>query len=503
MSDPSTAGTVPVREIRYHLGYRFLRLFADIRRGEAPKALLLALNVFLLLLAYYILKPLREALLLVDKDAAVVKSYLSGAQAVLFVFVIKAFSRLASKVPRHILITWTTSFFISNLVVFYFLHAGGMAVKPMGIMFFIWIGIFNYFVIAQFWGFANDLYSDEVGKRTFPLVALGATLGGLVAVLPIMRKLRDILGANWQFKLMLIAGIILFLCIILAWTIHRRDVRKTRQDREKGLAGAEEKAKVQEQPLKAGGGFRLVFKSRYLLLIAVMIGLYNFVNATGEYIITDVTVKQSIASLAPKPAAVPSQQPATLSDGRAADASPDASPALPQRTESKAIHNAFMNYQFLTNLIALLIQLFLVSRIFKWVGIGGALLFLPLIALGGYALISFGAVLVLVRWVKAFENGTDYSLQNTTKAALFLVTKREEKYKAKAAIDTFFVRGGDTLSSLAVFIGAGLLGLPIERYALLNVLVVIVLLVICFKIITAYKKRKAAMDAVAAAAPAA
>ncbi len=133
-----------------------------------------------------------------------------------------------------------------------------------------------------------------------------------------------------------------------------------------------------------------------------------------------------------------------------------------------------MDYQFLTNLIALIIQLFLVSRIFKWVGVGGALLFLPLLALGGYALISFGAVFLLVRWVKALENGTDYSLQNTTKAALFLVTQREEKYKAKAAIDTFFVRGGDTVSALAVFVGTQLLGFRIERYALLNVVVVVV-----------------------------
>ena len=168
MPDPSTAAAAPPSGSPYNLGYRFLRLFADIRPGEAPKALLLALNVFLLLLAYYILKPLRESLLLVDKDSAVVKSCLGGAQAVLFVFVIKGFSRLASKVPRHVLITWTTSFFISNLVVFFFLHRGGMAIKPMGILFFVWVGIFNYFVIAQFWGFANDLYSDEVGKRTFP-----------------------------------------------------------------------------------------------------------------------------------------------------------------------------------------------------------------------------------------------------------------------------------------------------------------------------------------------
>jgi AAA family ATP:ADP antiporter len=124
---------------------------------------------------------------------------------------------------------------------------------------------------------------------------------------------------------------------------------------------------------------------------------------------------------------------------------------------------------------------------------------LPFIALGGYALVSFGAVFLLVRWVKAVENGTDYSLQNTTKAALFLVTKREEKYKAKAAIDTFFVRGGDTLSALAVFAGVTLLGLPIERYALLNVAVIIVLLVICLQIIRAYKRRKAAADGAAAA----
>jgi AAA family ATP:ADP antiporter len=471
---------------RYPPGYRFLRLFADIRRGEAGKALLLALNVFLLLMAYYILKPLRESLLLVDKNSAVIKSCLSGAQAVLFVFVIKAFSRLASKVPRHVLITWTTSFFISNLGLFYLLHAGGMAKKPMGILFFVWVGIFNYFVIAQFWGFANDLYSDEAGKRTFPLVALGATLGGLIATLPFMKTLRNSLGGNWEFKLMLIAGLLLFLCIVLARTIHRRDVRRTCDERGPEVAGATPKPCVQEQPLKAGGGFRLVFKSRYLLLIAVMIGLYNFVNATGEFIMSDVTVRNSIAAAAPAEGPLPGGLPA-------------ASPAIPKRSVSKAIHNAFMDYQFLTNLIALVIQLFLVSRIFKWVGVGGALLFLPLIALGGYALISFGAVLAVVRGVKAFENGTDYSLQNTTKAALFLVTQREEKYKAKAAIDTFFVRGGDTLAALAILAGTQLLGLPIERYAVINVAVLVVLIGVCLKLIPAYRRRRAAADAAAAA----
>jgi AAA family ATP:ADP antiporter len=473
--------------------YKFLRLFADIRPGEASKALLLAFNVFLLLLAYYILKPLREAMLLVDKDSAVVKSCLGGAQAVLFVLVIKAFSRLASKVPRHVLITWTTLFFISNILVFYGLSLGRMPVKTMGIIFFVWIGIFNYFVIAQFWGFANDLYSDEVGKRTFPLVAFGATLGGVVGTLPVVIKLRDLLGGRWEYKLMLIAGVILLACIGLARFIHRREVRKTRDEREKGLVGAEEKVRVQEQPLKAGGGFRLVFKSRYLLFIALLIGLYNFVNATGEYIISAVTVNTELSKKATAQAArVPNPISSSEVNVQAAPAKQDGAPGAGME---KSIHRAFMNYQLLTNLVALIIQLFFVSRIFKWVGVSGALFFLPLIALGGYVLVSFGAVLVIVRWVKSLENGTDYSLQNTTKAALFLVTPREEKYKAKAAIDTFFVRGGDTVSALAVLAGTQLLGLKIERYALLNVLVVFALIGICFKIVREYNKRKALAEA--------
>jgi AAA family ATP:ADP antiporter len=479
---------------RINLGYRFLRLFADIRPGEASKVLFLSLNVFLLLLAYYILKPLREALLLVDKDSPVVKSCLGGAQAILFIFVIKAFSRLASRVPRHILITWTTLFFISNLVVFYVLKLGGMPIKTMGIVFFIWIGIFNIFVVAQFWGFANDLYTDQEGRRTFPLVAFGATLGAALGTR--MAWLRDLMGENWEYKLMLIAGAILLACIGLAIMIHRREVRKVQGEREKGLAGADEKAQVQVQPLKAGGGFRLVFKSRYLLMIALMIGIYNFVNATGEYIISQVTVNKEISRSAPAEKTAAPQGTAVASAAPANAPLPQASGD--QKTAhdmEKSIHTAFMDYQFLTNVIALFIQLFLVSRIFRWTGVGGALLFLPFIALGGYALISFGAVFVLVKWVKSLENGTDYSLQNTTKAALFLVTPREEKYKAKAAIDTFFVRGGDTVSALVVLAGTQLLALKIEKYAILNVLGIVVWLGLCFLINREYKKLKEKTDA--------
>jgi len=165
MSDASQAAIPPRSDVRYHPGYRFLRLFADIRQGEASKALLLSLNVFLLLLAYYILKPLRESLLLVDKESAAVKSYLGGAQAILFVFVIKAFSRLASKVPRHVLITWTTSFFISNLALFYVLHVGGMAVTA-----------------------TTEVVSTAAGKLSPGMYTFGLTTYDLVA--PINERLQ-------------------------------------------------------------------------------------------------------------------------------------------------------------------------------------------------------------------------------------------------------------------------------------------------------------------------
>jgi AAA family ATP:ADP antiporter len=225
------------------------------------------------------------------------------------------------------------------------------------------------------------------------------------------------------------------------------------------------KKKIQEQPLKRGGGFRLVFKSRYLLYIALLIGVYNFINSTGEYMLGKVY--QRVAQ-------------------RAVLAGASGGLSIEQY-----INISFADYQFLTNLLTILIQLFLVSRIFKWIGVGGALLFLPIIALSGYGYMSFGVSMILVKWVKSFENGTDYSLMNTTKAALFLKTSREEKYKAKAAIDTFFVRGGDTISALAVFVGTTFLAFPVEKFSSVNVVAIFIWILLCFLIMREFKKIKA------------
>jgi AAA family ATP:ADP antiporter len=209
-----------------------------------------------------------------------------------------------------------------------------------------------------------------------------------------------------------------------------------------------------------------VFGSHYLLLVALVIGIYNFINANGEYMIGRVISR--IADHAIQTGAAGGLDKTQIVDG------------------------FFAEYQFLTSILTIVIQLFLVSRIFKWVGIAGALIVLPVISLGGYGLITFGATLGLLKWVKSMENGTDYSLMNTTKAALFLKTSREEKYKAKAAIDTFFVRGGDTLSAVAVFLGTTFLAARVEHYAFLNVAMVAVWILLTVLVIREYKKIKGA-----------
>jgi AAA family ATP:ADP antiporter len=123
------------------------------------------------------------------------------------------------------------------------------------------------------------------------------------------------------------------------------------------------------------------------------------------------------------------------------------------------------------NLLAFLMQAFLVSRIFRFVGVRGALFILPILALGGYAAIALVPMFGVIRWTKVLENGTDYSIQNTTRHALFLPTSREAKYKAKQAIDAFFVRVGDMLQALVVFVGTSL-AFGVRQYALVNLALV-------------------------------
>ena len=125
-----------------------------------------------------------------------------------------------------------------------------------------------------------------------------------------------------------------------------------------------------------------------------------------------------------------------------------------------------------SRLVVMLLQLFVVSRLIKFIGVRGALFVLPSVALLAYGLVAIAPVLAFVRVAKVFENATDYSIQNTTRQALFLITSREAKYKAKAAIDSFFWRIGDVLAATLVFIGTQF-QFGTKTYAIFNVVLAV------------------------------
>lgn len=423
--------------------HKFLKLFTDIHPGEATTAILLMLNVYLLLMAYYIIKPVRDALIL-EEWTPEIKNYVSAAIAVLLVFAVKIFSSMSSKFPRQQLITWVTLFFISNLVLFYALHLGGVGPGVTGMIFYIWASIFNVIIIAQFWGFANDIYTEDAGKRLFPLIAFGATFGGYSGG-KITNMLVVPLGT---FHLMLVAGAILGICILMTWIIHKREVKEKEQKEVHSIQEKEDTKIDEEKPLEKGGAFRLVFKKKYLLYIAFFVLLLNFVNTNGVYLLDTVAKNSAIKA---------------IEAGTAG--------GLDIGQFLAKFYAGFYNIQ---NFFAMIVQLFIVSRIFKWFGVRKAIFFLPALALGGYFALSFGAALVLVKWVKAFENGLDYSLMNTTRHSLYLITPRIEKYKAQAVTKTFFHRAGDVLSAALIFLGTTFLAFKIENIAMVNVVLVLI-----------------------------
>lgn len=420
---------------------KFLSLFTEVQSGEGRTALLLFFNLLVLLTAYYMMKTVREALILAGSGAEV-KSYSAAGQAILLLIAVPLYAKLASRVPRRRLINIVTIFFTVCLVLFYFLGQMGV---PLGVIFYLWVGIFNLMVPAQFWAFANDLYTPAAGKRIFVIVAFGASSGSVVGSF-LARHLIDPLGV---YQLLLLAGALLVLNLIITNIVDSRE--KGNIDREKNASKS-----IDEEPVGKGGAFELVFKNKYLLMIAFLMLFLNWVNTTGEYILG-----RTITEAAHK----------AVAEGATAGL-----------TAETFIGKFYGDFFTVVNLLGMLMQLFIVSRILKYLGIRIALLFLPVIALFGYGIIAFYPIMVAVRWSKTFENATDYSLQNTVRQVLFLPTTREEKYKAKQAIDTFFVRIGDVLSAVLVYIGTALLAFHTKQFALVNIGLVVVWMILAYRI---------------------
>ena len=459
MAEPRTLITHP--ELRSHRSFPLFRtlgerpkgpiekalsVFADVRAGEGAGVLLLMINVFLLLGAYYLLKTVREALIL-SEGGAEVKTYASAGQAMLLLGLIPLYGWVGTKLNRVKLVSGLMLFFILNLVLFY---AGGKAGLKEGVVFYIWLGIFNVFAVSQVWAFANDIYTEGQGRRLFPMVGVGSSLGAWLGA-NLAGKLVKSAGLT-PYTLMALAACILLACAGLIVAVNRTVLRQAEP----------EAAKEAETPLEPAGAWTLIRQDRYLFWIAILTVLLNVVNTSGEYLLSRLVVQEAVATIGAGEA---------LAGERA-----------------RFIGGFYGSFFGWVNLLGLLIQLFAVSRLMRHAGVRGSLFVLPCLALVSYSVLAVAPVLAVVRITKVLENSTDYSLQNTVRQALYLPASREAKYKAKAAIDTFFMRFGDVASAGIVYLGNALAA-GIQTFAALNVLLTVAWLWVAGRIAAEHRRR--------------
>jgi ATP:ADP antiporter, AAA family len=436
---------------------RVLGVVTEVRAGEGLTAVLLAAALFLLLMAYYIIKPVREALILQHAAGAEYKSWLGAAIAVLLLGVVPLYSRLADRLPRNRLVLLVTLFFASHLLVFYALSASESlrSSLALSLVFFVWVGIFNMMIVAQLWSFANDIYDQERGKRLFVVVGLGASFGAIAggAVKSALSSVFDI------FQMLLVSAAALVGVALITQVVHRRE-----SERRPSAGERTPEPEVHD----AAGGFELVLRHRYLLLIAAFHLVFNFVNTNGEYM---------FGKLIKAAAELEVQSGALSPDGL--------------RAFIDARYNMFFTW---TNTLSFVLQFVVVSRLIKRAGFGPAFMILPIISLiDGLAVAAFPVLGVLFVG-KVAENSTDYSLNNTLRQMLWLPTTRDMKYKAKQAVDTFFVRMGDVASGAWVVVGVSALQLGVRGFAITNAVLVGVWLWLSWAIIQAQRPLPAARN---------
>jgi ATP:ADP antiporter, AAA family len=413
--------------------------------GEGISSFLLGTNLFLLLSSYYLLKTVRDALIL-SGSGPEVRAYSTAAQAMLLLFTVPLYGWLAARFNRTRLILVVTLFFLANLLGFAVLGRAGV---PIDVPFFLWLGIFNVVVVAQFWAFASDVYTESEGRRLFPVVGVGSSLGALLGA-GFSGPLFVQLGPT---TVMLMAAVLLAGAMGTTWVVNRYICT---------TCGGQ--PLIADELLKGRDGFQLVFADRYLFLIAALVLVLNFVNTGGEFLLAKMAVAEA--------------------DARAAFA------ADVTMTRQAYISEFYGRYHTLVNALGLLVQVALVSRVFRWVGVRGALFIAPVIALGGYSFVALAPLLGVLGTTKLFENAANYSLQATAQHTLFLSVSRDAKYKAMQAVDTFFWRAGDLALAALVVLGSAL-AFSVRQYALILTLSALGWLVVVALLAREHRRREA------------
>ena len=377
----------------------------NLRRGELAPVLVAALFFFCLLTALMMLRPARDALGM-ERGIDSIRWLFIGT-AVVTLLVNPLFGWLVSRFKRLHFISATYGFFALSLVGFWGLlvFAPGAVGARSGQVFYVWVSVFNLFVTMVFWALLADRFSSEQGKRLFALIAVGGTLGAIVGPW-LASQLAEPLGTP---ALLLFAAGFLLLGTALAWVLvgtpgdrdavstQATSLVDTRHDDEQRIGGS------------AWAGLRAMFASRYLMGIAGYV-LTMTIVATFIYF----TRLQMVA---------------------AAESDLDARTGL------------LADIDMWTQVAVLLLQLTLTGHIIRRFGLAFALALLPLAnALGFIGLAIFGSFAALIL-LEALNKAVQRGMTRPAREALFTVISREDKYKAKAFIDTFIYRTGDVVGA--------------------------------------------------------
>mgnify|MGYP000045946263 FL=1 len=394
------------------------RIFGFQRRELTPVAWSFA-YFFCVLSSYYILRPVRETMAVGSGPNTI--PYLFIGTFVTMLFATSIFGWVASRFPRRTFLPWVYLFFISNILIFWFVFSrtidAGAEYVWLGRVFFVWISVFNLFVVSVFWSFMADIYTREQGRRLFGFITSGGSIGALLGGIATSNVVVDI-GFQNLFPIsatMLFAAV---LCIhkLKHW-VHREHEDEIEQtvESDKPLGGS---------PF---AGMTHVLSSKYFLGIAASSVIASLLG-TALYMFAAELIQTAIES-------------------------PD------ERTRF------FSNMNNWQNALALLIQMFAVKQVVTRFGIGRSLVLFPIATVIGFAILAMEPTLMAVAVLTVVRRALGFGFTKPSTDMLYSVVTPEEKYKAKNFIDTAIYRGGDVVGTWSIrlmsILGLGMAGISV------------------------------------------
>jgi AAA family ATP:ADP antiporter len=362
-----------------------------LRPGERPAVVWAFLYLFSVLCGYYILRPLRDEMGILGGVKNLPWQF--TATFVVMLLAVPLYSAVVARFPRRTIIPIVYRFCAINLLAFLLLDRAGVSEVWVARIFFVWVSVFNLLVVSVFWSFMVDTFSAEQGKRLFGAIAAGASLGGIVGPLlaTILVKPFGRAGLYVASAILLEAAVF---CVrrLIAWA---------------GTHDAGDVGRVPDRPVGGGvwSGFRLALASPYLLAIAGMMLAYTI---TSTVIFAD---QERIVG-------------AAIQDSSARTA-------------------LFARIDLWVNVLALVVQSVATGWVLSTFGLGVALCVLPVLTAGGFLGMGLAPGLATLVAVQVVRRGVQYGLERPSREVLFTAVTSEEKYKAKAFIDTIVFRGGD------------------------------------------------------------